>query len=78
MAGLPIRPCLWKSSGLAPCPPFPKETSCWDLADLSPLVPPTLPLLVAFLLPFVPSSAHPSAIGTSLGLSVLISGMNSV
>lgn len=34
-----------------------------------PLVPLTLALLVALLLPFVPSSAHSCAIGTSLSFS---------
>lgn len=43
-----------------------------------PLVPPTLALFVALLLPFVPSSAHSSAIATSLSFSLLISGINCV
>lgn len=41
LAGIPHL-YLWKSSGLALCLCFPKEISCWDLADLHPLVSPTL------------------------------------
>lgn len=74
MTGSPILPYLWKSLGLALCPCFPKENSCWDLSDLCPLVPPALPLL----LPFVPPSAHPSAMGATLEVSAPISGINSV
>lgn len=78
MGGLPVIPYLWKSSGLALCPCLPKETSCQDLADLHHLVPPALALLVALLLPFVPSSAHSFAVGTASSVSVLISGINCV
>lgn len=42
-------------------------------SELHSLVPPTLALLVPLLMPFVPSSDHPFAIGTALNLSVLIS-----
>lgn len=53
---------------------FSQENSCWGLTDLCPLGATNS----APFLPFVPSSAHLSAIGATLEVSAPISGINSV